>query len=90
MINFLLILFTILQVADLATTVYGLSHGDVERNPLLATIFAKFGVLEPMVIAKAVAVFVAWEYVRMEAALIVVNLIYIGIIFNNVKTLRSQ
>lgn len=56
----LLILFCLLQAADIYTTVRVLEQGGRELNPLLAALFRRFDPLTVMVIVKLAGVWVLW------------------------------
>jgi len=56
----LLILFCLLQAADVYTTLTVLKQGGRELNPLLAKLFAKADPLTVMVIVKLVGVWALW------------------------------
>jgi putative effector of murein hydrolase LrgA (UPF0299 family) len=56
----LLILFALLQAADIWTTLTVLKQGGRELNPLLAALFSRFDPLTVMVIVKLAGVWVLW------------------------------
>jgi hypothetical protein len=56
----LLILFCLLQAADVYTTLTVLKQGGRELNPVLAKLFAKFDPLAVMVAAKLAGVWALW------------------------------
>lgn len=56
----LLILFCLLQAADVYTTLTVLKQGGRELNPVLAKLFAKFDPLPVMVSVKLVGVWALW------------------------------
>jgi hypothetical protein len=56
----LLILFCLLQAADVYTTLTVLKQGGRELNPVLAKLFAKFDPLTVMVTLKLLAVWALW------------------------------
>ena len=56
----LLILFCLLQAADVYTTLTVLKQGGRELNPVLAKLFAKFDPLAVMVTLKLLAVWALW------------------------------
>jgi len=56
----LLILFCVLQAADVYTTLTVLKQGGRELNPVLAKLFAKFDPLAVMVSVKLVGVWALW------------------------------
>ena len=59
-------LFILLQAADIYTTNRLLSNGGRELNPVMARMFAEFGVLPSLVITKAAAC-AAFLYLPIEA-----------------------
>jgi hypothetical protein len=56
----LLILFCVLQAADVYTTLTVLKQGGRELNPVLAKLFAKFDPLAVMVTLKLLAIWALW------------------------------
>ena len=56
----LLILYVLLQAADVYTTLTVLKQGGRELNPVLAKLFAKFDPLAVMVSVKLVGVWALW------------------------------
>jgi len=56
----LLILFCVLQAADVYTTLTVLKQGGRELNPVLAKLFVKFDPLAVMVTLKLLAVWALW------------------------------
>ena len=58
-----ILLFTILQLADIYTTHRILSNGGSELNPVLAQLFKVFGHLPVLVLMKSGLVWLAYEYV---------------------------
>lgn len=56
----LLVLFCLLQAADVYTTLTVLKQGGRELNPVLAKLFAKFDPLAVMVGVKLVGVWALW------------------------------
>ena len=56
----LLIMFCLLQAADVYTTIKVLEQGGRELNPVLAKLFAKFDPLAVMVGIKLVGVWALW------------------------------
>jgi hypothetical protein len=56
----LLILFCLLQAADVYTTLTVLKQGGRELNPVLAKLFVKFDPLAVMVTLKLLAVWALW------------------------------
>ena len=56
----LLILFALLQAADIWTTLTVLKQGGRELNPFLAKLFTRYDPLTVMVIVKLAGVWVLW------------------------------
>ena len=56
----LLILFCLLQAADIYTTLRVLGQGGRELNPLLAALFKRFDPLITMVVVKLLGVWTLW------------------------------
>ena len=89
----MLYLLIALQLADIATTHYALRQKiGVEANPLLRTLFDKFGHEVVLLVTKGV--FVAflvyfYEYIYVEALYLVAAL-YCYVIYNNLKVILGK
>lgn len=83
-----LILFGLLQVADIHTTLKALELGKREANPFLAKLFTKYDPLAVMVITKAVAVWLLW-YVDAWLITMACCALYVWVVINNWKVVRS-
>ena len=90
-----LYILLVLQVLDLATTVYFMAHpalGLVEGNPLLARLFAIFGVLPVLVTIKG-AVMALCFYLQAAIPDLLVAAICLGylyVVVNNFKLIREH
>lgn len=78
----LLILFCLLQAADIWTTLTVLKQGGRELNPLLAKLFAKFDPLTVMVGVKLVGVWALW-YVNLWMLTLAACCVYAYVVNQN-------
>ena len=78
----LLILFCLLQAADVYTTLTVLKQGARELNPVLAKLFAKFDPLTVMVGVKLVGVWSLW-YVDMWMLTFAACVVYAYVVNQN-------
>lgn len=87
----LLLLLIALQIIDAATTLYGLrSDGAHESNPLMRSLFDRFGDAPVLLITKLAMIlaFVIYsDAPHIQALLIAANVLYAGIIVNNFRVL---
>lgn len=85
----LLLLFVVLQAADMVTTLYGIAHGQTEHNDLLAGASRHIGMTASIVIAKLLCVLGVFYFCRAfgrvtaTVALTVANAFYIYIAIGN-------
>jgi hypothetical protein len=97
----LLILFALLQVADIYTTHRILSQGGRELNPVMAWLFEKFGHLPALVVVKGIVVRLVARYmvgvtavafgynIAGDTVLAAFCIIYILIVFHNFNQIRD-
>ncbi len=78
----LLVLFCLLQAADVYTTLTVLKQGGRELNPVLAKLFAKFDPLAVMVGVKLVGVVALW-YVDMWWLTLAACVVYAYVVNQN-------
>jgi hypothetical protein len=89
----LLLLFVALQFADLATTLYGIAHGQTEHNDLLAGASRHIGMTTSIVIAKLLCILGGFYFFRafgkttVAVALTVANAFYLYIAIGNVQAI---
>jgi hypothetical protein len=83
----LLILFCVLQAADVYTTLTVLKQGGRELNPVLAKLFAKFDPLPVMVGIKLAGVWALW-YVDMWGLTLAACVVYVWVVANNFREIR--
>lgn len=88
----IMIVFSILQLADIWTTNKALSMGGREINPVMRWLMAKLGVIPALVWMKAVVVFIAYKYIYPHPSLIevfgIVTAFYVYVIYNNFKAIK--
>ena len=78
----LLILFCVLQAADVYTTLTVLKQGGRELNPVLAKLFAKFDPLSVLVITKLLGVWALW-WVNLAWLTFAACLVYAYVVVRN-------
>jgi hypothetical protein len=83
-----LLIFAVLQVLDIWTTLKALKMGKWEMNPILAKLFEKYDPFATMVAFKVAAIFSLWW-----ADLIIVSalccVVYFYVIANNLRVIRG-
>lgn len=84
-----LVIFVVLQVADVWTTHKALQMGKREANPFLARLFEYFNPVKVMVLVKAVAVILLW-YVGFWFLTAALCVMYLWIIDNNLRVIQSD
>ena len=96
MIVALLFLFILLQIADCLTTVYILGKGGSEANPVMNWLFNKIGMWQTLVVIKTgvVALLLVVTKLAPEVsallALVVCNIIYLGVVgWNSYQIYKS-
>lgn len=82
--------FVILQVLDLLTTAYFMSHSELglkEGNPVLAKLFSVFGVIPTLIVAKTALCVVLIVYMHQlpEWFLAASCIFYVYVVTNNLK-----
>ena len=82
----LMIVFVILQLADVITTMGFLkSNTGHEVNPIMSKLFSKIGVVPSLVIVKTLVIALFVFYMRNVVLLSIVNLFYAYVVYNNYK-----
>ena len=77
------------QVADTLTTVYGVSHGAAEANPLMAGIINSFGIAGFVAFKAALTYFLLTRHDDIPVtALATVNVITCGAAVNNLLVIK--
>ena len=87
--TFFLIVFTLLQIADIWTTHKALAMGKREANPLLARLFEDYPPLLVMVMLKTVAIWLVW-YADMYVVTGVLCAFYIWVVNNNLDVIEGR
>lgn len=82
-----LIIFILLQIADIWTTLRALELGAREMNPLLNWLFQRFDALPVMVIVKLIGLWVLW-YVDAYLLTMACCVVYLWVVLNNWKVIR--
>lgn len=86
MTYYVLILFAVLQLADIATTYYALERqtGNREANPVMDRLFRRTGVLPGLLLAKAVLLMLVVSFLTEHAAILgMLCLLYVYIVARN-------
>lgn len=84
-----LVIFVVLQVADVWTTDRALKMGKREANPFLARLFEYFNPVKVMVAVKTVAVVALW-YVAFWPLTAVLCVLYVWVVGNNLQVIRGD
>ena len=87
MIAFLL--FIMLQVADVWTTITGINSGATEANPIMDKLFKKIGVVQGLVLAKSITVILFGLFLYETWIMWAFVVLYTGVVANNVYQLRK-
>jgi hypothetical protein len=92
MINGLLFaLFVLLQCVDFYTTYTIIKTGKGhEANPILAKIFDKIGYPAGLAIVKGMAIVVGFLLLQYWYALAILDILYVWVIFNNIKVMKGN
>jgi hypothetical protein len=92
MINGLLFaLFVLLQCGDFYTTYTIIKTGKgYEANPLLAKIFNKIGYPTGLAIVKGLAIAIGFILLQYWYALAILDILYVWVIFNNIKVMKGN
>lgn len=87
----MLYVFIVLQVLDALSTVYGMRLGHMEKNPLLAWLFEKVGVIPVMLIVKTGMIVVLLHYLGQYPVWILVagNILYAYIFYKNLEVISQ-
>lgn len=87
-------LYFLLQSLDVWTTNRGLVKGFVEENPLVSSIIHKLGVWWPLVKVPGVIFVISLSFLPYSLvtvwALIVINVFYAVVVWNNISHLRNN
>ena len=84
----LLVLFCLLQAADVYTTLTVLKQGGRELNPVLAKLFAKFDPLSVLVITKLLGVWALW-WVNLAWLTFAACLVYAYVVVRNYLEIKK-
>jgi hypothetical protein len=92
MINGLLFaIFALLQCVDFYTTYTIIKTGKGhEANPILAKIFDKIGYPAGLAIVKGLAIAVGFVLLQYWYALAILDILYVWVIFNNIKVMKGN
>jgi hypothetical protein len=85
----LLILFCLLQAADIYTTVRVLEQGGRELNPMLAALFKRFDPLTVMVIVKLAGVWVLW-WINVWQITLAGCVVFVGVVAFNLRSMLRK
>jgi ABC-type transport system involved in Fe-S cluster assembly fused permease/ATPase subunit len=84
-----LIIFILLQIADIWTTLRALELGHREMNPLLNWMFKHVDPLAAMVLVKVVGLWALW-YVDLYLLTMAVCAVYVWVVTNNWKVIGGR
>ena len=84
-----LILFMLLQIADIWTTDKALKLGKREANPLLNWLFQRFDPVGVMVIMKVAAAWLLW-YADMYLITMALCALYVWVVVNNWRVIEGK
>ena len=84
-----LILFMLLQIADIWTTDKALALGKREANPLLNWLFQRFDHIGVMVVMKVAAAWLLW-YADIYFVTAGVCALYVWVVINNWKVIEGK
>lgn len=87
-IYILFALFVLLQVADAYTTIMSIKSGAKEANPVMSAVFKITGVPMGLALIKLALIALVYKFL-MFYPLIVIDLIYLAVVANNVKVMKS-
>lgn len=82
-----LVIFILLQIADVWTTLRALELGAREMNPLLNWMFKHVDPLAAMVLVKVVGLWALW-YVNSYLLTMACCVVYLWVVLNNWKVIR--
>ena len=87
----LFVVFVLLQLADIWTTHQCLYRGiGHEANPIMAFVFKYIGVLPGLILTKIVVIGVFSLVISVPLIVLVVDLGYLFVVYNNYKILRDN
>ena len=84
----LLLIFAVLQVLDIWTTLQALKMGKREMNPILAKLFEKYDPFATMVVFKVAAIFALW-WADLHILSALCCVVYFYVIANNLRVIRG-
>ena len=84
-----LILFMLLQIADIWTTDRALALGKREANPLLNWLFQRFDPVGVMVVMKVAAAWLLW-YADMYFVTAGLCALYLWVVINNLRVIEGK
>ena len=84
-----LIIFILLQIADIWTTDKALALGKREANPLLNWLFQRFDHIGVMVVMKVAATWLLW-YADLYLITAGVCALYVWVVVNNWKVIQDK
>lgn len=87
--TFFLIVFSVLQVADIWTTLKALKMGAREMNPILAKLFERYDPLPVMVSFKVAAISALW-WVDMYFLTGIMCAMYLWVVNNNLDVIQRK
>lgn len=88
-INFLFVVFVLLQIADVASTMIALNMGAREANPVMRWLFEKIGVNPALYTVKVSGIVLLWVYgmgLPVIVWLIMVG-VYVAVVYNNARVI---
>ena len=87
----MLYVFIVLQVLDALSTVYGMRLGHTEKNPLLAWLFEKVGVIPALLVVKTGMIALLLHYLGLYPVWILVagNVLYAYIFYKNLEVISQ-
>ena len=88
MTELMLVLFIVLQGADIYTTITALKQGAIERNPFLGVLFNWFPPLPTLIVIKAAIVTVV-TWADSFYANVILCALYAWVVINNWKVIRD-
>lgn len=81
----LFVVLVVLNIADIGTTAYVLTHGGQEANPVMKWIIDKIGIIPGLLGVKAPLLAVCYFFITQEVILLTLCAIYAGVVFWNVQ-----
>ena len=81
----LFIVLVVLNLADIGTTAYVLTHGGHESNPVMKWIIDAIGIIPGLFGVKIPILAVCYFFITQEVILLILCAIYAGVVFWNVQ-----